>query len=633
MARCGCNDEAVVVQAGKGIKVEEETQINLTTYTVSFDGTQVVGPGLLWDPQAQRLQVKLAATDPGLAFDGTGGLYNTRDGSETPRPSFGATVAALEARQAQQDVVAGALGAGYMIKPAGTRGSVEYGVQRGIDAMHLPVRMLYDGTPVVAYDERVGQHTNIASQYVLDQDVQRWRIVQNEPGLWYPDFQNEQEELDPQRGWFGYLERNETGLLSLADVFDIVGNSAVLLLQLAFPAFDRSSWTWTSERPPTPQQIDRFLDRLRVLIQRYGLTDSVVVMSTTPHVPDGAGGNRPVLDPFTNVSIRSGPVLTSPEDAEYYQLDGDNWSAAWTWAVCDLALPNETIQTYTQGGIHTLISTVQRQYLHQMRVVPSGALGVVSADPEYYAGQLPSHPTASNYAYRKARSTWVFNTIDNGVLPPNDAPGNEACAFRGLLRREPEGPYGLGPAMWQTNGAPYYVLQGWLCPIAADSYTLEFAIHPLTIPAGGYAAVAFCVNTDHAFRNWQDGAPDQSGYIFTYDSNRRMAIHSWDEAQGTIVERAGVDASGLDDDRKLFNIVISPTELRIRFLNKGDGSVIAEIPEGDPPDWALQWRGKYVFLGQYAPEQPPADAVPLTYYDLGVKNAVSARSGPSWWTR
>ncbi len=620
MGRCGCNDEITVVQAGHGIHVDETVEGHRTTYTVNFDGTSVVGDGVLWDQDGQRLHAKLRATNPGLAFDGTGGLYVTNPGDGDGAAGYGVSVADLEARRDRQDVVGGVWGAGYLIKPQSTRGSYQYGVERGTDALHVPVRMLSDGTPVVTPDEFLGlQNGDLPREHVQDQDIHRWRVRRNEPGIWLPELTGitgGDEWLNhPQQGWFGYLEPNEPGLLTLGDVFSIVGRNTVLILELLFPAFNRDAMTW--EYPTPPERVETFLRRVLVLIQRHGLADSVVVTTPTPTVPDSTTDGRPVLDLISNGGVRCGPVIGTEDQAE--DLPAEKWDPRWTWAVLDYELTNEVIQRYTRRpDTFVLLSTITRHYQHHTKTVPTGALGVLSADPEYTAGQHLTHPTAGNWAYRKRRSTWHHNTIEHGLLPPITTIDRAGPAHRGLLRRSDEpAPYGLGPAAW-LDGTPYYVLQGYLCPIPAESYTLEFHINPLTIPAAGYAAVAFGVNTDHAFANWAD-APDPSGYIVTYDANRRLALHSWDEATGRIIERAGVPAAGGDDNWKRIHIVVSPTDLRVRFLNYGTGDVVAEIPgEQDAPEWATQWRGRYVYLGRYAPE--PTNPAVCQFANLAVIN-------------
>ncbi|KGI79375.1 hypothetical protein IL38_24065 [Actinopolyspora erythraea] len=611
----------MIVHAGRGISVAEETQQSVTTYTVSVDGTLLAGPGTRWNPDTQQFEVKLRATNPGLAIDGTGGLYNSSGEGPAPPEGSGATVAALEARLPQQNVVAGVWGAGYLIRPQSTRGAVQYAAQRGFDAIHLPTRFLRDGTPVVFPYEHLSQ-TEIQGQQVQVQDIQRWRILANEPGLWYPVTNPEPD--DPQKGWFGYLEPNETGLMSLAEAFELVRNSAVILVDLQFPEFDQSSMTWSN---PTPaERVTQFLNRVRVLIQRYGLQASTVVLTTTPRVPNGTAEGRPVLSGFVGAGIRSGAILLTQADVDRYPAS--SYPADWPWVVLDQSLPNDTISPYVDTGLYTLLSTVNRQYQHDRKVTPTGALGVISADPEYYAGALSTHPTAGNYAYRKDYVTWDFNTIENGVLPLEDLDvSTNNPRYRGELWRYQNG-WNLGTSVHQSpNGGPYYTMHGQLCPIPYSSYTLEVFIDPTTLDPDGanghYATLALCITTDHPYDQGSNSPPDQSGYIITYPASRELGIYSYDPASGGLVLRGGFTASGGDDGYKRFHIVVSPDDLRFRFLNRDTGEVIQQYPpEGEPaPDWALQWRGGYIALGQYANNEPPRSA---TFHSMSVKNTVRA---------
>src|SRR5690606_7277844 len=321
------------------------------------------------------------------------------------------------------------------------------------------------------------------------------------------------------------------------------------------------------------------------------------------------------------------------DDAANYP-SGETWPSAWSWVFVNEALPDATIQGYTDQGTHTLLAVINRQYQHKTRTVATGALGVLSADPEYYAGQFTSHPTASNYAYRTTSAHWHFNTIQNGLLPPDDQVTYANPQRRGLMWRK-QNALALGDQMrWTTStnagDVPYYVLMGQLCPVPNDSYTIDFKIDPQTIYSGAQtnpvsprtANIAFCVNNDNPFKDTHD-APDRSGYILTLNSVGRLELWSWDGTE--LASRCWMDASGNDNGHKRFQIVISPNDLVVRFVHRNDGSLVDYMPkDADQGDWQLTSRGGYIHLGQYVrfpnDNQTPADYQAVTFHDLTITN-------------
>lgn len=626
--RCGCSQDAVVVDDGHGIDTTETRDGNVVHYQPNVDGSVLTGNGMTWNQQTRRFQVKLAGAGSGLSFDGTGGLYvSDKEGGGGFTP--GASVRELAERAPAQNIVGGFLGAGYFIKPQSTRRSYTYGVQRGMDLMHVPVRPLRDGSPVVTPDEFLGpQNGDIQDggqpTPVLRQDVHRWGAVPDKCGAWpwrVDDEDNINQPVDrPYRGWFGYLEAAEDALLTLPDVFDLVGRSSVLWLELAFPPIAQDEggnpvWQYP-DRSPTDDQVASLIDRTRVLIQRYGLVQSVIVSTATPQVPSSSGTPVDVLTGFYQSSITTGPMFTSAEQLTAYPPE--SWPQAWSWAGVNTSIPPETVKPYADAGVHCLYWACNRQHQLADLVQPSGSGGVLSGDPEYFAGQIDSHPTAGKYLYRKTSSDWYFNTVNHGTLPASEKLDAVHAGRRAY--HEVGGNWMQLGKTARVPGGVYYVLQGWASPIATpDDYllALQTDIHGPTNAATGLGSEwVLGVDTDAPYA----GLPQaKQGYVISYrvadnGNIKRVRIKTWDPQAN---EGAGAEVELYNRVGDWFGSDYCPLRVRI---NK-DRLEFAGMPPADPvngkPVWVYDtsqdtvnprakelgtlYRGGYMFAGREDP--------------------------------
>lgn len=638
MARCShegiCNCD---IQSGHGITVTGRGQPN-NPFTLTADGQALVGQGLAWDPQRKRFAAKIAEGG-GLAFDMSGGLILSEKGGEGGTIP-GASVADLLKRAASQNIVGGWHGAGYMIKPQGTQATYTYGVQRGVDLMHVPTRFLTDGTPVVTPSEELTrQNGNGISDYndrrtlVAQQTVHRWRRIPQNVGITGPGYFPDQQDDDPAQGWFGYLEENETGLPSLADVFDLVGRSSVLVIDLRFPPIKGDPPIWDAYAP-SPTQITQFLDRTRVLIQRYGLQQSVIVTTPTPKIP-GTDGPINVLARFVDSAIPAGPRFATQADADKYP-PGETWPNGWQVAFFDAQIKPETVKTYSDAQIHGFYYPISRHHHHTDLVTPSGAAGVLSPDPEYYAGQFADHPTAGSWAYRMTSDRFWFSTITPGLLPPTEDRDTVQPNYRGYMprARQPDSFVQLGEHC-VLAGEVYCVLQGWCSPIETpDNYQLNMLVDVYG-PTGGPgmgAHLVFGVDSDAPFR----GVPtEKTGYSIAYrvannGDPKKAMLKVWDPdaAEG---KGAEVNLGAPQDCTWLPNGHFMPLRLRvnpnrIELCGYGDASFT------DPPKWTLDTstlsaheqalgtahRGGYLFFGREDPGTNPDPKVACRFNGLRI---------------
>ncbi|MBA8827913.1 hypothetical protein FHX42_005320 [Saccharopolyspora lacisalsi] len=609
--RCGCAGSMTIeVRGDHGITVTREGAPDLT-YAISVDGSELVGDGMRWDPVARRFTTKLAPNG-GLAYNATGALYVTGDGGgggggNQPQP---ATVAALEQRAGAQNVVAGHDGAGYMIKPNSTRGSVDYGARRGVDAMHLPVLFLRDGTPVVS------SVNTVFGEPVYEQDHERWRVLEQLPGIWPSDPRG---DTDPVEGWFGFLEPNEYGWITLAETFERVDRRTVLILDLRFPAIEGGGWA----RPTPDRQITAFLDDMIRLIRRYAAHQSVMVVSLTPNVPmESSTDTRDVLRPFYDASVPAvGPVIGTEQQATDIPPTDERWSW-WRWCLLDKNLPIDTMTGYTSlSDVFALTYSVARHHEHQDVTVPSGAAGAIAVDPDYYAGAIDTHPRQGNFRYRKDSPTWWYSTVCNGLFGPQTATTDVSARLRGFMpaRAPADALYMLGGQAVQPNTRTHFVLQGYLCPLPnPTNYQMSWDMD-LEPPAGVdpnvstlRAEVLFARDTDDAFVRWEDSG-DKSGYIVSFatwdsDASKWAYVYAWDPSlnsgAGGTVERHRWELSTVDSGFVGFRVRVNADRVEFAITGRSDpNNVIAPVyTESASGEGTLPAsRGPYLYFGRQAP--------------------------------
>lgn len=639
MPRCGCGDECNCL-------LQEQTGIDITgtgapnnPYSIAFNGGEVIANGLAWDPSVRKLSTRLAAGG-GLEFDGAGAMRAT--GTSTGGGPGWTTIADLETRT--YPLVIGHTGSGFFIKPETLIRSYQYGQQIGLDAMHVPVRFLSDGTPVVHSDEVMGRVSgepwNAAawtSQHVQDFDGHRWGIVPMMAGLDNPYLRNQPDgntepttefnatawanakwqDRSPSFGTFGYRERPQYGCTFLADVFREVGGRTPLVLDIRFPARDATTGAFVKATPAW--RTDLFLRNVLSMIQRFGLTNYVVVISTEITIPAQAAGQTVnVLSYFSSAGVRVGPVINSTNLAAWTPA---NWPATWTWAFFHNTLTDAQILPYkaiTIGGkaIRCILLQLQRQTNWTTRVTGPGLAGATSNDPVYSAGLAvagSNHPL-SGLGYRRNWPRWQDAVVDHGTIPPNETPQRATPWFRGIKQPGPDMTL-YGPQMVpNTAGTTYYVLQGWGCPLAIPTdisfdFTIQLDQFESPRSQAAWMAFSFCRNTDALFSDWNP-APGanvdaMSGYTFMLTHRDTAAdavnpnIYLYGYQAGAVVTlgTARTLTPVAAGSGKRFRIGINFRGLRISAV-QADGSLVTLIE--NRTDLAKAYRGAYFHLGRFS---------------------------------
>lgn len=283
--RSGCSTGVFIVP-GCGIKIEGNGEQD-DPYIISIDPCALAGTGLKVEGDC-----KLAVAD------------GAPPGGDTGNP---ASVTKLAERARCQNIVGGHLG-GYLFKPQSTRASIKYAADRGYDLIHLPVRFLADGTPVITPDVMLGrQNGNVADQPVQNQNLGRWGSLKNDAGA----------PPDPVGGWFGYNEPTEQGLVTLGEALDIIRNKTPTVLELMWPITPDQGGkpAWTPGQEPPPERVDGFLRGVRDTVNQHGAQENVIVTTQFPTVPGREPGQT--RDVFAELNLpHTGPTLYDVPDAD-----------------------------------------------------------------------------------------------------------------------------------------------------------------------------------------------------------------------------------------------------------------------------------------------------------------------------
>lgn len=626
-SRCGCGDKcACVIQSGAGVDVTGSGQAN-NPYVARFAGEDVVGVGLGW--VGEQLVAKIAAGG-GIGVDGAGALVSTVAPGGGGSGYGGPKIADLETRA--ENVVIGSRGAGYLIKPECQTRSFRFGQQLGLDAMHVPVRMLSTGQPVATYDEtmaKYGEREQTAfwgAQHVQDTDGHRWDMMPSESGLWNPrasaqpngtvdplvtvSWNNAYPHANaPRYGWFGFREMPQMGGTYLADVFREVGAGIPLIVQLLFPSRDPATGAWLRTTPAW--RTDAYLANVLALIRQFRLTESVVVVSDQTSIPTQAGGNVQVLDYFSSSGIRVGPVIGDAAGAAARPADG-TWPGTWSWVLVSTTLPDATVLSYKNkvvagAPLWTVLYHVNRQTTWANRVSGLGLLGGMSGDPLYAAGAaLPlTHPVGGN-RYRVEGAKWGQTTVTDGIVPPVDTPDNVHTHLRGYFKNGQTKMF-MGPEMVSpATGSAYHVLNGWLWHQDPTNWSIDFTVGFDafdTDKANAWLGFSFCRTVDTPFYNWATGVPagdlnEQSGHMIVIRQTGAVGLY-WYNGTG-LVELAtntlpSAVAIGVGQRIRLG---VKSTGIRARVLN-ASGATLKELWSVTTAP-ATTYRGKYCHFGRYS---------------------------------
>lgn len=641
MSRCGC-DTATEVKGGCGIHLTGSGEAEDDPYVVALDPASAAGDGLRPAGQDCKLATKIVPGG-GIDYDGNGAMY-AADCVPEIDPSKPTVDGLIKNRCPQGDIVGGYLGGGYLYKPQSTQASIDYGAERGLDMIHLPVRMLADGTPAVTPDEYLGRQNGNVRDFGQDTPVQeqspaRWRRLVNDAGTWRPDIgaDGQPHPEDPAAGWFGWLEPNEQGLLTLDRALDRIDNRAVTVIELQWPALrdENGIPLWQDGHAPPPGRVPHFLDHVKRAIRRRGSSEYSIVVSQWPYLPPPEPG-QPPLDTLGPMQLRhTGPVLYTAADADRL-ANAPGWQV-WNWTMAHRTVPADKIKPHTGDGHNAILFPITRHSDHERYVPPSGACAVLSGDPEYTAGHLKTNPGFGNHRYRKFTSSFHDSVIEHGLIAPGDEWGVDVHPNRrGLKPRyladpahppnpDPRGQYDLGKDCFIQGQPGYWVLQGWISPIPKVRDTDETHQFDLSwwCKRGEktWAEVLLARNTDKPFDSFEK-TEDKSGYIVSFRGDQ-LVIACWDPGKNGVADLASLDTSKLANGWVAIRASVRDDGITVAVADRDSGQPLqdpAPYQSAQDPDQNKKRlgskesgnRGGYVFFARTLPDntggdQPPPD--------------------------
>lgn len=604
-SRCGCQEQcACVIQGEYGIGVTGNGSAN-NPYTVQFDPTvdDILGPGLRWSSQQHELSVFRSQDRPNLLTFGSdnGLLVSGTDGGGGPANN-GATVGALP----KQGLACGMLGAGWSIAPDCLLSSFQQAILLGLHMTHVPVRTLKDGANVVCADGTVDRYTDHTEPLgpVTDFDVQSWKQRVRYQASFFDtltelDHTNgRMSALHPSWGYFGNNTLPQRGGTFLADVCHHIGNRIVM------------SWQITNAA--------NYDDNVR-LIQRYGLWNSVIILTDLAHVD--------LLKPYRTLGLPLAVAFGPTDDLTQYPpswLQGRG--IEWVWPYLSAAYnAMDTVQAWIDAGLSVMPWPVKYQVEYRT-FTGIGTRGLACIDPIYVFGE------ANQYRYRHTHDKYVYGTADYGQYCYGYLPEYSYPSWRGQkLRREGSKevlPWNYidrtmnwarftpddQPSFGERKGA-WWIMQGWLSPPEVlDNYILGFEPRFRRTPvyANDDIAVAFCVPIDHDYRDGTETMgsldvgyqirikPDGTAIIYRWDSDS----HEAHELVNVTLEPGGfaiVDGFPPEESSPHYPMELHITPTGIDLVYKG-----ATAGHTDDVQYIGQ-GGQYVYLGKHEYELDGTD--------------------------
>lgn len=436
----------------------------------------------------------------------------------------GATVAGLSSQ------VWAAHRGGLGVAPENTFEAFDAALARGVEVLEMDAYLLADGTLAVMHDSTVDRTTNLSG---LAGDLSAQAVVN--------------AKVDAG-SWFCNTWRSDLRVPLLRDVFERYGGRVVLLVEAKNTGGGAA---------------------ITSLVQRYGLTDSVIVaafMSANLTAPKAAGITTQYLtsvdpatvdwnlyaDLFDRVGIIKSDDPAWIADAHAVGLKADVWTLSRRWEA----------QPFIDAGVDMLICN----------------------DP-WYVGQLLPVSTKG-----------LFNgTFPSGLL--GDAPDPHTIDARG-------GFYGSGLTKWGYANQPTsgtrpdtsaFALMGQCCPVANASGTWSLTFSVQMDVAGGWASAMVCAPDDKLFDDFDSGESmiGVNGYHVLFRANGQISIFKVTDGNATSLGNSSVSVPVSAGATIQCKVTVTPTTVKAERLDAPTVTFTAS-------DSA--YRGAYFHLGSFEVE-------------------------------
>lgn len=508
MSRCGCSSQCSCIVTGAGGILVTGNGSPSNPYVVTPVGEDpafcaavgtclaaIAGPGLIYSPASNQLQVKLSADDGNtLSFGSDGGLFDAGGSGPTP-DTGGKTVAGLPPTG-----IAGSWGqgAGYLIAPDGMEESFRQAVALQLDITSFTARALADGTLVCApssdmtqYITKLGDGKEAWVENIADNGLGRFKRYQVTPG--------DPAKNDMTIGWWGWLANNNpSGFQTVTEVFGICGRRTVLSVQPG----DAESW-----------------GSLLELILVYGLTKSVIVHQVFDFTADALSN----FAAYKNAGVACMQRVRSDADAGVLTADALK-AAGVGWVCVETAVSDATITAYKDAGLQVLMHT-HSHHFETDRATTLGIRGVLAEDPVYASKDASRYRYPANRlgSMNGQRHWWygmlTVNTWNGARWSGSNINSNYRGYFYSWSNDDTSFHLNTG-----TGNRAFGVLLGAITPPNPQRYTFTVNVRFNTAPAdkGRWVGAAFAAPNDRPWDSLGVGGPN-SGYAFglSYDGMLR----------------------------------------------------------------------------------------------------------------
>lgn len=296
--------------------------------------------------------------------------------------------------------------------------------------------------------------------------------------------------------------------------------------------------------------------RLLALIQAYGLEANCIVQADDLNT----------LAPFVSAGIACCLGSVSSDTVAASFPASALISAGVGYVSVSKACSDATFVNYAKGGISVLAWTVDR---HTERDRLMG----LSNPPVGYFTNEPGYLNPATALYQRTTDWYQGYRWDHGMMLSATRSDRWDITLSGTPTNGINGylDSGVGPQVWQ-------MLQGYLCPITASSYTLTFSVRAPSAWTGDGSrwASLFLATSD---MDWTDPGsatlPGVNGYNCIVRQNGGLTIYRIDNGAGTQVANHTGAAAWPTDTWQQYQITVTPTQVTLAHLSTVDTASIS----------------------------------------------------------
>lgn len=416
---------------------------------------------------------------------------------------------------------------GAGIAPENTFVAFDTALALGAEVLELDSYLLADGSLAVMHDGTTDRTTNLSGN-VGDLTAQAVATARVDAGSWFCN------------SWDSDLR-----VPMLRDVLERYGGRAVLLIEAKNAGAGAA---------------------ITALVQRYGLTDSVIVASFT---------SAELVDP--KAAGITTQYLTSADPAT---VDWAMWAGLFDRVGISTSRGSAWIADAHAVGLKADVWTLNRR-VEAAPFVAAGADMLICNDP-WYVGELLPPSTKGLFG-----STFPSGLLGGGADP--NVPDTRGGFF------------GTGYSKWGFDNQPTagtrpatsaFALMGQCCPVANADGTWTLTFDVVCDETGGWASAMVCAADDSMFDDHDSGL-DQSainGYHILFRANGQISIFKVTAGTPASLGNSAVSVAVSNGSTITCKVTVSPTQIKAERLDQP--TVTLTVNDA-------AYRGAYFHLGSF----------------------------------